>query len=59
MPVLSNNTVSTSFINSSARPSLTRIPLLAQSASEESMAKGAAMRMPVPKSLLRTATGAR
>ena len=56
MPVLSNKTVSTSFISSRARPSLTRIPLLAQRASEESMARGAAMRMPVPKSLLSTAT---
>ena len=56
VPVLSKRTVSTSFISSSARPSLTRMPLLAQSASELSMASGAAIRMPVPKSLLSTAT---
>ena len=56
VPVLSKRTVSTSFISSSARPSLTRMPLLAHRASELSMASGAAMRMPVPKSLLSTAT---
>ena len=55
-PVLSKRTVSISFISSSARPSLTRMPLLAQRASELSIASGAAMRMPVPKSLLSTAT---
>ena len=56
VPVLSKRTVSTSFISSSARPSLTRTPLLAQRASELSIASGAAIRMPVPKSLLSTAT---
>ena len=56
VPVLSKRTVSTSFMSSSARPSLTRMPLCAHSASDESIASGAAMRMPVPKSLLRIAT---
>ena len=56
VPVLSKRTVSISFISSRARPSLTRMPLLAQRASDESIARGAAIRMPVPKSELSTAT---
>ena len=56
VPVLSNRTVSTLRINSSARPSLTRIPCCAHSVSDVSMASGAAMRMPVPRSQLRMAT---
>ena len=51
MAALSKTTVSISFIRSSARPSLTRDPLSAQRASELSIASGAAMRMPVPRSL--------
>ncbi len=56
VPVLSKRTVSTWFIISRARPSLTRMPLLAHRVSELSIARGAAMRMPVPRSLLSTAT---
>ena len=56
VPVLSKSTVSTSFMRSSARPSLMRMPLLAHSASELSIASGAAMRMPVPRSQLTIAT---
>ena len=56
VPVLSKRTVSIWFIISRARPSLTRMPLLAHRVSELSMASGTAMRMPVPRSLLSTAT---
>src|SRR5271169_1663619 len=54
VPVLSNRTVSISQSRSSARPSFTNTPRCAHSASVESTASGAAIRMPAPLAMLST-----
>src|SRR5262245_11372431 len=55
VPVLSKSTVSISQSRSSARPSFTSTPRCEHSASVDSIASRAAVRMPVPISLLSTA----
>ncbi len=58
MPVLSNTTVSILGSVSSARPCFTRMPERMQADREVTTASGAAMRMPVPRSELMTASAA-